>query len=89
MSNNEDWGWPYMVYLIWQKHAKFMTLAKGFNSKIENQHSIYFSFLTKDHNWPTFACLCLTIQINVFDISMNEILVVNQLKDKKMFSLTC
>jgi hypothetical protein len=68
---------------------KIITLAKGLNSIMENQYSIYFSFLTKDHNWPTLACLCLTIQIYVFDISMNEILVVNQLEDKKMFSLTC
>jgi hypothetical protein len=57
LSNNEDWGWPYMVYLIWQKHAKFMTLAKGFNSKIENQHSIYFSFLTKRSQLAYFRML--------------------------------
>jgi hypothetical protein len=66
-----------------------IALAKGLNSKMKNQHSIYFSFLTKDHNWPTLACLCLMIQINVLDISMNEILLVNELEDKKMFSLTC
>jgi hypothetical protein len=49
LNNNIDWGWPYMVYLIWLAPPKLITLVKGLNSKIQNLFSTYFYFLSKDN----------------------------------------
>jgi hypothetical protein len=59
--NNIDWGWVYMIYLIWLVHPNIYNIGKRL--KIQT-FKIYFPltfiFWVRITNWPILTCLCPT-----------------------------
>ncbi len=59
LNKNIDYGWPYVVYLIWLVHPKIDNIGKRIKFlKIKFYFPPTFTFLTRITNWPTLACLC-------------------------------
>jgi len=58
-NNNINWGWPYMVYLIWLIHLKFYNIGKRSKIQIFKFYFLpIFVFWARIANWPTLAYLC-------------------------------